>query len=61
MKDKKKIFLIGGVILGIVILVVAAILLTSGSNKTKSNDVIKTRNGKVMSNVFGNICQYIAK
>lgn len=47
MKDKKKIFLIGGVILGIVILVVAAILLTSGSNKTKSNDVIKTRNGKV--------------
>lgn len=41
MKDKKKIFLIGGVILGIVILVVA-ILLTSWSNKTKSNDAIKT-------------------
>ncbi len=42
MKDKKKIFLIGGVILGIVILVVVAIFLTSGSNKTKSNDAIKT-------------------
>lgn len=42
MKDKKKIFLIGGVILGIVILVVVVILLTSWSNKTKFSDAIKT-------------------
>ena len=47
MKDKKKIFLIGGVIFGIVILIITAVLLTGGSNTTKGKDLIKTSNGKV--------------
>ena len=36
-------------------------LYVESKDTEESSAKIKTRNGKVMSNVFENICQYIAK